>query len=69
MSTEIKFVPKIFGHTGAPNPSIGTSVPARRLEPVTRHYRPQSAALDELVEVLLKLLVGAPTNCTQGDRA
>ena len=34
----------------------------RRLEPVTRRYRPQSAPLDDLVEVLYRLLMDVPTN-------
>jgi hypothetical protein len=32
----------------------------RRLESVTRRYRPGAAALDELVEVLYRLLMDAP---------
>jgi hypothetical protein len=32
----------------------------RRLEPVTRRYRPASAALDELVDALYQLLMDAP---------
>ncbi len=36
--------------------------PKARLEPVTRRYRPESAALDELVDVLYQLLVEAPAD-------
>jgi hypothetical protein len=46
--------------TGAPNPDTGMSVPPRRPEPVTRRYRAQSTATDELVEVLYRLLMDIP---------
>lgn len=49
-----------FGVTGAPNQESGGSVPPPRHEPVTRRYRPQPAALDELVEVLYRLLIDVP---------
>jgi len=38
--------------------------PERRLEPVTRRYRPESAAFDELVEVLHQLLMDAPVDAS-----
>ncbi len=42
------------------HPVSGTSAPERRLEPVTRRYRPDATALDELVEALYQLLMDAP---------
>jgi hypothetical protein len=45
-----------------PSPSDTTLARQRRLEAVTRRYRPGSAALDELVEVLYRLLVDVPAN-------
>lgn len=33
---------------------------ASRLEPITRRYRPESAALDQLVEALYQLLMDVP---------
>jgi hypothetical protein len=48
------------GGTVAPKPDTGPSLPPRRPEPVTRRYRPESAALDDLVEVLYRLLVEVP---------
>jgi hypothetical protein len=41
---------------------VSTVQRERRLEPVTRCYRPGSAALDELVEVLYRLLMDAPAD-------
>ena len=53
---------RVLGGTFAPGSETGVSVPPRSPEPVTRRYRPESAALDELVEVLYRLLVDVPAN-------
>ena len=45
---------------GVPNSGPAPTAPERALEPVTRRYRPDAAALDELVEALYQLLVNAP---------
>jgi hypothetical protein len=44
----------------APNSAAAPTVPQSRPEPVTRRYRPDTAALDELVQVLYRLLMEAP---------
>jgi hypothetical protein len=49
-----------LGGTDAPNRETGMSVPPACLEPVTRHYRPQSAALDDLGEVLYRHWMKGP---------
>ncbi len=42
--------------------ATGAPVPPSPLEPVTRRYRPHPAALDDLVEVLYRLLMEVPAN-------
>jgi hypothetical protein len=49
-----------IGPHARPNAVAATSAPARRLEPVTRRYRPESAVFDELVDALYQLLMDAP---------
>jgi len=51
-----------FGGNGTLNSANGVSVPPRRQEPVTRRYRPESEALDELVEVPRQLHLDAAAN-------
>jgi hypothetical protein len=51
-----------IGPHARPSPVPATLVPERRLEPVTRRYRPESAAIDELVDALYKLLMDAPAD-------
>ena len=43
-------------------PGATEASPQRRQEPVTRRYTPESVALDELVEVLYRLLMEAPAS-------
>jgi hypothetical protein len=45
-----------------PHPVSGTWTPVRQSEPVTRRYRPDTAALDELVEALYQLLMDSPAD-------
>ena len=50
-------------HFVTPNAGCGQASPLRshdQLEPVTRRYRPDPAALEELVDVLYRLLVNVP---------
>src|SRR5580658_6641954 len=60
MEVDITFSPGTCGQTCVQKTGAGTSIPPRRPEPVTRRYRPEPAALDELVEVLFRLLVDVP---------
>ena len=49
---------------GAPNSAAAPTAPRRRPEPVTRRYRAESAALDQLVDVLYRLLIDAPADAS-----
>lgn len=51
-----------IGPDARPHPVAAASAPERRLEPVTRRYRPESAALDELVDALYQLLMDEPVD-------
>jgi hypothetical protein len=48
------------GGDSRPIPVAATPSPEHRREPVTRRYRPESVAIDELVEVLYLLLTDVP---------
>jgi hypothetical protein len=49
---------------GAPNSVAAPTVRQSPLEPVTRRYRPASAALDELVDALYQLLMTVPADAS-----
>jgi len=54
---------------GAPNSVAAPTAPQRGPEPVTRRYSPDTAALDELVEVLHRLLMDALGDSTETESA
>ena len=62
MVAETAFSQGNCGRTCVPNLETGVSVPPPRREPVTRRHRPEPAALDELVELLYRLLMDDPWN-------
>jgi hypothetical protein len=45
-------------------PSPGPQLNGRHPESVTRRYRPESAAMDELVDALYQLLMDAPVDAS-----
>ena len=64
MSVEANGVPEFPSGTGVESlQPASASVLCRhdQLAPVTRRYQPEPAALEELIEVLYRLLVNVPT--------
>ena len=51
------------------NSATSCQLSERRIEPVTRRYRPEAAAIDQLVDVLYQLLMDAPAEPLGADSA
>jgi hypothetical protein len=65
MGADVKGVPELPSRTEEESlPAAGASTVCRhdQLAPVTRRYQPQPAALEELVDVLYRLLVDVPAD-------
>jgi hypothetical protein len=65
MRAEITRHREVFGLSASAPTSVQDTASAcnpRHQEPVRRHYRPDTAAIDELVEALYQLLMDVPAN-------
>jgi hypothetical protein len=58
-----------IGPDARPHPVVARSAPELRPEPVTRRYRPDTAALDALVEALYRFLMDAPDGAADAESA